>query len=302
MSGLHIIWFRHDLRVHDHAALRAACQATERDGGSVLALYIAGAAYQDGANATELRFLHQSLEDLRSALQQRDALLHVRSGDPAVVLSEIHRAHGVSSLHTHELSGDDPHQHLLEGWAMRAGVPFRVYPQFGPDQGSTELWGDYMSRPRFETPDLTETANVGIGQWLDPVAANEDAKALKGAPIGGRRRAIELMRGFLGTVSDTQRIASQQTESGAVFYDTLKPYLTLGVLSVREVWQAATSSQQHAKRAGQEIRAASIESLLRRLPELSRRKHGFAGGTGPTRRAEKPVQTKAEDRQLSLGL
>ena len=56
MSGVHIIWFRDDLRVHDHAALRAACQNAERDGASVLALYILPAGTQSVS-----RFIYDGL-------------------------------------------------------------------------------------------------------------------------------------------------------------------------------------------------------------------------------------------------
>ena len=40
MPPLHLVWFKRDLRVHDHAALSGAAAAAAADGGSVLPLYL----------------------------------------------------------------------------------------------------------------------------------------------------------------------------------------------------------------------------------------------------------------------
>ena len=265
MTGLHIIWFRNDLRVHDHAALRAACNAAARDGGDVLALYIETPEPDD---RSEQQHLSASLGQLRSALEHKGALLHMRTGRSEDVFSELHRLHGISSLHMHEVPFEDPDAPHLQSWALRAGVAFRTYAQFGPADSSDEFasldeaWTRYMAQPRFETPEINRAANVGVGQNLVPSDQTE----------GGRREAIESLRAFLGSVSDPQRIAITEAESGAAFYERLKPFLLLGVLSLREVWQAASSAHHQMQRAGQDIRAASIKSLLRRLPELHKQR------------------------------
>ena len=132
------------------------------------------------------------------------------------------------------------------------------------------------------------TAKVGIGYSL----------VLGNLTEGGRWQAIELLRAFLGSVADPQRIAITEAESGAAFYERLKPFLLLGVLSIREVWQAASSAHHQMQHAGQDIRAASIKSLLRRLPEMHKRR----ASVRTVGSALKARHDRAEGQQLSLGL
>ncbi|GAB5456272.1 MAG: hypothetical protein Hens2KO_25010 [Henriciella sp.] len=295
MSILHIIWFRNDLRVHDNAALRGACFTAERDGGDVLALVI-----EDPSAPEEWQARSAALRDLSAALEQRGARLHIRSGTPSDVFSELHRAHGVRSVHMNEVPFDDAETSNTQSWALRAGVRFQVYSQYGPEDAPLPYeatgtdWTKFMARPKFETPDIPSPANVGVGQNL----IAEDASASEEETVGGRRQAIELLRGFLGSVADPQRIAITEAESGAAFFERMKPFLLLGVLSLREVWQAASSAHYQMHQAGQDIRAASIKSLLRRLPELHQRR----ASVRTVRMARNVRQGGAKGEQLSLGL
>ena len=295
MSLLHIIWFRNDLRVHDNAALRGACFMAEHDGGDVLALVI-----EDPTAAEGIQRRSEALRDLSAALEQKGARLHMRSGTPSEVFSELHRAHGVRSVHMHEVPFDDADLSNTQSWALRAGVRFQVYSQYGPQdapqpyEAAEAHWTNFMARPRFETPDIISPANVGVGQNLIAEATD----ALSEEATGGRRQAITLLREFLGSVSDQHRIAITEAESGGVFFERLKPFLLLGVLSVREIWQAASSAHHQMHQAGQDIRAASIKSLLRRLPELHKRRASVR--TVQTARNVRHRAAKGE--QLSLGL
>jgi deoxyribodipyrimidine photo-lyase len=299
MSGLHIIWFRNDLRAHDHAALRGACHAADRDGGTVLALYIASKNAAEDSDAVRRS---AALDDLRVGLEQRGALLHLREGKAHDVFSELHRLHGIRSLHMHDVPFEDEEAPQIESWALRAGVAFRTYPQFGPAEvpdaftTAEEQWDAYMTRPRFETPDIEDAANIGIGRWAELGQTHSEDRAPQEA--GGRRRAIELLRAFLGSVADPQRLAITEANSGAAFYDVLKPFLKLGVLSIREVWQAASSAHYQMRHAGQDIRAASIKSFLRRLPELHQ-SHRPKSARNPHGRAPR---RPSKGQQLSLGL
>lgn len=300
MTGLHIIWFRQDLRVHDNAALRAACQAAERDGGALVALYILPAAINFGEteNRAEARFLIESLRDLDGALAQRGAVLHLRQGDVTTVFSDVLRAHQVKSLHTHEGWADDSDLRDVEAWSLRAGIPFRRYQQFGPqhDARATEswqtLWERFMARPRHEAPDHIITANIGLGQW--PRASSPKVEATEDAPTlrGGRKHAIQTLRSCLGTGRSTATLSSADAIAA------VKPYLQIGAVSPREVWQAAVGAHQQALKAGLDIRAASFASFLQLLPGLFRPE---AENTRP-RRSSHPTERNVTGQQLSLGL
>ena len=304
MTGLHIIWFRHDLRVHDNAALRAACQSAERDGGEVMALYIlpTGTDFAGSDAQAETRFLFEALRDLQAALAQRGAVLHLRQGDVTSVLSDVHRAHRVMSIHLHHGSNEDADSRALETWCLRAGIPFREHRQFSPQQapGDTEpwqtAWERFMARPRHEAPDMIATANIGVGQW--PRASIEPSSDTQNQAVtrGGRKHAIQTLRSCLGAGATGSHAASSSVEAIAA----LKPHLQIGAVSTREVWQAAVGAHQQALKAGLDIRAASMASFLKLLPTLFRTRRTTAKPR--PRRASQPAEQGAAGQQLSLGL
>ena len=299
MPGLHVTWFRQDLRVHDHAALRAACQSAEREGGQVLALYLMPKSQVgDIGGKAQSRFLMQALTDLRGALAQREAVLHLRQGDPLEVLSDLHIKHRIVSLHVHDTPQEEPTETSVEAWALRAGVQFRRYFQFEPStpprgyESWQTVWERFMARPRNEAPDIIPSANVGVGRWPDNVSVGE-ADAVE----GGRKQAIVQLRQFLGTNAET----AANVLSGQAAFNDLKPHLQLGAVSLREVWQAAVGAHQQALRSGLDIRAAAIASFLQLLPTLSRRarSHARIGGSAGSVRSQQPADP---GQQLSLGL
>ena len=85
--NVHLVWFRRDLRVHDHAALAAAVAS----GAPVLPLYIFERdlwALPEHSRR-QFDFLMDSLTELDEALTERGARLIVRRGDALDVLADM---------------------------------------------------------------------------------------------------------------------------------------------------------------------------------------------------------------------
>jgi deoxyribodipyrimidine photo-lyase len=81
-GGRSIIWFRRDLRVHDHPALQHA----GRDDREVLPVFVIDPALVKPSGAVRLAFMYRSLRSLDESLGGR---LVIRHGDPATVLPAI---------------------------------------------------------------------------------------------------------------------------------------------------------------------------------------------------------------------
>jgi deoxyribodipyrimidine photo-lyase len=96
MSSTAIVWFRRDLRVHDHPALEHAL--TRFDG--VLPLFVVDDAILAGRWPSPNRwwFLARSLEALDGALRERGSRLVVVRGDPRDVLPRVARATGAAAV------------------------------------------------------------------------------------------------------------------------------------------------------------------------------------------------------------
>ena len=92
-----IVWYRNDLRVHDHPALHAA--ATDAD--CVIPVFVLDRALLTGdrQSSNRNRFLLQSLHDLKRSLKELGADLIVREGDAATELATLAREHQADAVY-----------------------------------------------------------------------------------------------------------------------------------------------------------------------------------------------------------
>ena len=92
-----IVWFRRDLRVHDHPALTSAARDAER----IVPVFVLDEALLRGRfeSGPRGRFLLGCLRELRAALRERGADLVVRSGDPVRELVALARETGAQEVH-----------------------------------------------------------------------------------------------------------------------------------------------------------------------------------------------------------
>ena len=87
MPGVALLWYRRDLRLHDHPALQAALASA----ASVVPVYVLDPRLLDGRRASANRawFLFGTLRELAGDLAARGAPLIVRRGDPKVVIPAL---------------------------------------------------------------------------------------------------------------------------------------------------------------------------------------------------------------------
>lgn len=101
-----IVWFRNDLRLHDHPALDAALQAAEQ----VIPVYCIDPRHFlqtrdfgfDKTGAFRARFLRESLEALRTRLQKCGSDVWIRYGKPEEVIPQLAKEWDVGLVCGHE--------------------------------------------------------------------------------------------------------------------------------------------------------------------------------------------------------
>ena len=93
-----VVWFRRDLRLSDHAALREACQR-----GMVLPLFIfdRNLLFHPETAAARVEFMLANLRALDRDLRRRGGRLLIRSGEPAEQLIQLVRAAGADGVIAH---------------------------------------------------------------------------------------------------------------------------------------------------------------------------------------------------------
>jgi deoxyribodipyrimidine photo-lyase len=90
-----LLWFRRDLRLADHPALLAACDAAGPD-GTVLPVFVFDDRLYGPSGQPRRRFLQDCLAELDGSV---DGALVRRTGDPAQVLPELVAEVGAGSVH-----------------------------------------------------------------------------------------------------------------------------------------------------------------------------------------------------------
>lgn len=126
-----LLWFRRDLRLHDHPALLAARDEAGPDGDVVLVFVFDDRLWQPSGEPRR-RFLLDCLGALDADL---DGALVLRSGDPVQVLPRLARELGASAVHVSADTGpygrrrdEAVEQALAEVPLVRTGSPYLVTP------------------------------------------------------------------------------------------------------------------------------------------------------------------------------
>lgn len=132
--GPTVVWFRADLRVHDHLPLRRALDG----GGPAVPLVVLDPRIWDNdplsgrsrMGVHRARFWLQSLESLRESLRARGGELWVRVGTPERVVPDVVRAFRAETVVAHESCAHDERQDTAR---VRDALPdgVRLQLQFG---------------------------------------------------------------------------------------------------------------------------------------------------------------------------
>lgn len=272
MSGVHVIWFKRDLRVHDHAALMAAAAS----GAPLLPLYIFEPGYWalPEHSRRQFDFVRDSLEELDAALKARGSALVIRTGNAIDVFSSIHRKHGIDAIHAHEETGLQwtfERDKAVRRWARNAGISFREQPQNGVQRalksrdGWAGQWEAFMRRPRMRAPETLVSAQA---QGEDYPLAQDFGLGPDDCPQrqkGGRTPGVECLRSFLEFRGQAYQRQMSSPLTAADACSRLSPHLAFGTVSMREAWQAALRAKDIHARDGNTEFAASIGSFISRL-------------------------------------
>lgn len=263
-SGTNVVWFKRDLRVHDHEPLARAAMA-----GPILPLYICEPDVVWNSHDHDLRhwaFVRESLQDLDHSLTALGAPLVIRQGDAVQIFEELRAAYNVTHVWAHEETGNIAtfaRDRNVIAWARSHGVNFIEVPQTGIVRRLTSRddWGriraqrlsqSLVSRPQHITP-VPNVHSSAMPPVADPIAAHRQR--------GGETHARQLLKEFLNN-----RVEGYETRlsSPIAAWDgcsRLSPHLAYGCISSREVIKEI----QQQKRDASSSRQFSLDAFEQRL-------------------------------------
>ena len=252
MAGTEIVWFRRDLRVHDHPSLTAAARSAER----VVPVFVIDDALLHGRfpSGPRAAFLLGSLQRLRDALRTRGADLVIRRGRPEHELVELARETGATAVRfASDVSPFAMARDRRVEAALRAaevepirhpglfvadvgrpttqdGRPFSVFSPFH------RAWKDLPRREVHGAPrSLALPADLRAGKI--PTLAelglrDELTEPIEPGEPAGRARLHAWLRDGLSSYAERH----DRLEGGT---SELSPYLHFGCISARELEQKA---------------------------------------------------------------
>ena len=239
-----LVWFKRDLRVHDHAPLVAALAHTDAIG-----LFVLEPEWLQSpeCDASHVDFTLQCLAELRAALALRGLPLLVRIGSMVPVLAQLHQDVHVTHLFSHEETGTGwsyTRDKQVALWCQSQNVTWQEFTQTGvvrrlrSRSGWAGRWQARMDAPlqllsgRFEAavpldqPELPTLAGLGL---------MPHGKTLQAA---GERAARSTLKSFLQERGFDYRKALSSPLTAEAGCSRLSPHLAFGTLSLRTVHQA----------------------------------------------------------------
>lgn len=245
-----IVWFRNDLRIHDHPAL---AKAAEND--HVVPVFIFDDAILNGkhAGANRARFLLECLKDLDNSLKRMGAGLIVRHGEPTKILKALIKETGADAVYytadysPFAIRRDKRVQEVCDGLGVdfhgfsgrlivsalstimtKSGTPHKVFTPFW------KVWSTVGRRDVAVTPkklSLPRDVTKGTIPILSDIANEAD---LSPDPLpGGETHARTRLTAFLDGPIETYHEANNDMATNAT--SRLSAYLHFGCLSPLEI-------------------------------------------------------------------
>lgn len=260
-----IVWFRNDLRLHDHEPLHEAI----KQGSQVIPLYCFDPRHFDTTafgfaktGSYRAQFLLESLEDLRQAFRGRDSDLIIRHGLPEKVIPELVKQLDIDAVYWHEEVATEELavEQDLESQLQQLGTDFQIYwgaTLYHPDSLPLEInqlpevftqfrkavekkssVDDSLPTPKKMPPlpsveigQLPTLAELGI---TPPQYDSRSVLQFKGGTSAGETRIQEYFWEVDGLKSYKQ---TRNGMLGANYSSKLSPWLALGCLSPRRIYE-----------------------------------------------------------------
>jgi len=247
-TPLHLVWFKRDLRVSDHAPLVAAARRAPVVGLYVYEPEVYGDAEFDAAH---LEFVNQSLLELETRLAKLGGRLVYRVGEMVGVLESLRADYGIAGVYAHEETGNAVsfrRDERVRRWARASGLPFHEFRSGAVLRGRAaqtvrgeawrEGWFEEVRAPVLPPPERVVSAAIPTERHRTPweLGLTPTRKTL---PVAGEGAAHEVLTSFLSRRGLTYACDISSPERSRVTSSHLSPYLAWGNLSSRQVFQAS---------------------------------------------------------------
>ncbi len=255
-----VVWFKRDLRWHDHAPLANAASWASASGAMVLPLWVYEPELwaQPDMAPQHSGFAQECVHDLERWIAQDGGKLCLLRAEMLVVLQALHAQIGAFTLVSHEETGNGwtfARDLAVAAWCAGKGVEWREFPGNGVVRRLSALGGrDRWSRLKAGRMDAPVIAPPQAVRWLDWHVAGLPVDTSHGvfqstSPVGdlpdrkhgGRTAAETELASFLKHRAQHYRFEMSSPVTAAQTCSRISAHLAWGSLSIRECLHAVTA-------------------------------------------------------------
>ena len=239
-----LVWFKRDLRVHDHAPLVAALAYPD-----ALAIFIIEPEWLSSpdCDASHVDFALTCLAELRTALAERGLPLLVRVGSAVQVLAQLQSDLGFTHLLSHEETGSAwsyARDRQVAVWCASTNIHWEQFTQNGVMRGLrnragwAKRWQARMDAPLHLINGKFKAA-LPLHEAALPTLASLGLSAHgKSLQTGGEKAARRALSSFVQVRGYGYRKALSSPLSAEEGCSRLSPHLAFGTISMRTVHQS----------------------------------------------------------------
>lgn len=249
-ARINLVWFKRDLRIHDHAPLHLASKSEL----PVLPLYVVEPEYwrQPFASRRHWHFIFDCLIELNHDLANLGQGLVVKTGNVIDVLDQLKQHYEIETIFAHEETSNGwtyERDKQVITWCKNNDILLNEHPTNGVIRRlrSRDDWSairnermaqDSVPKPKSITPlpshelELEDIPSKDHQMFGNPIPIVNGSNFTQ---MGGRRAAIQTLTSFLAERGREYLYSLSAPGASEQFCSRLSPHLVWGTLSVKEV-------------------------------------------------------------------
>lgn len=247
---INIVWFKRDLRLSDHAPLKAACDAEL----PVLLLYVVEPMLLKDPHYSlrHWRFIWQSLTEMQQQLQNHDLQLMIVQAEMPQWLERLSEHFFIRNLFSHQeigLAKTFERDRTVANWCQQNQVTccefaYAAVERAKPNRDDWDKHWQKIMRSKIQQPALERLQTIslpGEQAFIPPESWLHNDSNFQ---LGGSRAAWQTLESFYqGRGRDYYRRLSSPSESREAC-SRMSAYLAWGNISLREMYQHLLSHWQ----------------------------------------------------------
>ena len=269
-QNIEIVWFKRDLRVHDHQPLVQASKYNQ-----VLPIYIFEIELwrQTDHSYRHYFFLKEALKDLEKQLKALGANLAVFVGSAVDIFEKLHSQYQINNIFSHQETWNlwtYNRDKAVKSWARDNNVEWIETPQNGvirnlsDRNGWSQRWYATMSSPLISAPHKIKSVKVRSDNIPDASLLNLSTEQSCTSQKATRSAAIDTLNSFLYSRGHNYTFEMSSPVTAEASCSRISPYLAFGQISVREAFQITENRTKEVRGIDTKF-SKSLKSFSSRL-------------------------------------